>query len=46
MSQKNTELCNKPYKTKEEQEIFLGFSNFETTNKAKSFWVFVLRRKP
>jgi hypothetical protein len=36
------ELCSKLYKTREEQQIFLGFQILkqeqkETTNKAKSF---------
>jgi hypothetical protein len=40
-----TELCNKLYKTEEEQQIFLGFrilkqEQKETTNKAKYFWIF------
>jgi hypothetical protein len=37
-----TELCNKLYKTEEEQQIFFGFQILqqeqkETTNKAKYF---------
>jgi hypothetical protein len=38
-------LCNKLYKTEEEQQIFLGFrflkqEQKETTNKAQYFWIF------
>jgi hypothetical protein len=45
-SQKTIELCNKLYKTGKEQQIFLVFQILkqeqkETTNKAKSFWVFM-----
>jgi hypothetical protein len=45
MESLETELCNKLYKTKEEQQIFLGFQFLkqewkETTNKAKYFWIF------
>jgi hypothetical protein len=45
MESRKTELCNKLYKTKEEQQIFLGsqFSNQEQkkiANKAKYFWIF------
>jgi hypothetical protein len=40
-----TELCSKLYETRKEQQIFLGFriskqAQKETTNKAKSFWIF------
>jgi hypothetical protein len=40
-----TELCNKLYKTEEEEQIFLGFrilkqERKETSNKAKYFWIF------
>jgi hypothetical protein len=40
-----TELCNKHYKTRKEQQIFLDFQILkqeqkETANKAKSFWIF------
>jgi hypothetical protein len=40
-----TELCNKLYKTEEEEQIFLGFQILkqeqkETGNKAKYFWIF------
>jgi hypothetical protein len=40
-----TELCNKLYKTEEEQQIFLGFrilqqERKEKANKAKYFWIF------
>jgi hypothetical protein len=39
------ELCNKLYKTEEEQQIFLGFrflkqERKEIANKAKYFWIF------
>jgi hypothetical protein len=42
MESQETELCNKLYKTEEEQKIFLGFQILkqeqkETANKAKSF---------
>jgi hypothetical protein len=45
MESRETELCNKLYKTEEEQQIFLGFQIFkqeqkETANKAKYFWIF------
>jgi hypothetical protein len=45
MESRETELCNKLYKTGKEQQIFLGFRSRaqeqeETTNKAKSFWIF------
>jgi hypothetical protein len=44
MESRKTELCNKLYKTEEEQQIFLGFQIFnqeqkETANKAKYFWI-------
>jgi hypothetical protein len=29
MESRETELCNKLYKTEEEQQIFLGFSNIK-----------------
>jgi hypothetical protein len=29
MESRETELCSKLYKTKEEQQIFLGFSNIK-----------------
>jgi hypothetical protein len=40
-----TKLCNKLYKTEEEQQFFLGFrilkqERKETANKAKYFWIF------
>jgi hypothetical protein len=40
-----TELCNKLYKTEEEQQIFLGFQFLkqerkEIANKTKYFWIF------
>jgi hypothetical protein len=46
MESRETELCSKLYKTEEEQQIFLGFFNLstrtrETTNKVKSFWIFL-----
>jgi hypothetical protein len=42
MESRETELCNKLYKTKEEQQIFLGFRFLKQeqkgiTNKAKYF---------
>jgi hypothetical protein len=45
MESRETELCNKLYKTEEEQQIFLGFQILkqeqkETSNKAKYFWIF------
>jgi hypothetical protein len=45
MDSRETELCNKLYKTKEEQQIFLGFwflkqEQKEIANKAKYFWIF------
>jgi hypothetical protein len=45
MESRKTELCNKLYKIGKEQQIFLGFQILkqeqeETTNKAKSFWIF------
>jgi hypothetical protein len=46
MESRKTELCNKLYKTKEEQQIFLGFwflkqERKEIGNKAKNFfWIF------
>jgi hypothetical protein len=45
MESRTTELCNKLYKTEEEQHIFLGFrilkqERKETTNKEKYFWIF------
>jgi hypothetical protein len=45
MELRETELCNKLYKTRKEQKIFLGFQILkqeqkETANKVKSFWVF------
>jgi hypothetical protein len=46
MELRKTQLCNKLYKTEEEQQIFLGFrilkqERKETTlNKAKYFWIF------
>jgi hypothetical protein len=45
MESRENELCNTLYKTKEEQQIFLGFRFFkqerkEIANKAKHFWIF------
>jgi hypothetical protein len=45
MESREIELCNKLYKTRKEQNIFLGFQILkqeqkETANKAKSFWIF------
>jgi hypothetical protein len=45
MESRETELCSKLYKTRKEQQIFLGFQILkqeqkETANKAKSFWIF------
>jgi hypothetical protein len=45
MESRETELCNKLYKTKEEQQIFLVFrilkqEQKETANKAKKNWIF------
>jgi hypothetical protein len=45
MESRETELCNKLYKTRKEQQIFLGFrilkqEQKETANKAKSFGFF------
>jgi hypothetical protein len=44
-SRETTELCSKLYKNGKEQQIFLHFQIFkqeqkETTNQAKSFWIF------
>jgi hypothetical protein len=36
MESRETELCNKLYKTEKEQQIFLGFSNFETRTEGNS----------
>jgi hypothetical protein len=45
MELRETELCNKLYKTRKEQQIFFVFrilkqEQKETTNKEKSFWIF------
>jgi hypothetical protein len=45
MESHETELCNKFYKTEEEEQIFLGFrflkqERREIANKAKYFWIF------
>jgi hypothetical protein len=51
MESRETKLYNKLYKTKEEQQIFLGFrilqqERKEIANKAKYFWIFqTLNRK-
>jgi hypothetical protein len=36
MEYRETELCNKLYKTEKEQQMFLGFSIFETRAKGNS----------
>jgi hypothetical protein len=45
MESRETKLCSKLYKTRKEQQIFLGFQILkqeqkEIANKAKSFWIF------
>jgi hypothetical protein len=50
MESRETELCNKLYKTEEEQQIFLGFQFLkqeqkETANKAKYFWIFQISNR-
>jgi hypothetical protein len=50
MESRETELCNKLHKTKEEQQIFLGFrilqqEQKETTKKAKYFWIFQITNR-
>jgi hypothetical protein len=50
MESRETKLCNKFYKTEEEQQIFLGFrilkqEQKETLNKAKYFWIFQLSNR-
>jgi hypothetical protein len=50
MESRETELCNKLYKTKEEQQIFLGFrflkqEHREIANKAKYFWIFQISNR-
>jgi hypothetical protein len=50
MESRETELCNKLYKTKEEQQIFLDFrflkqEQMETTNKAKYSWIFQISNR-
>jgi hypothetical protein len=50
MESRNTELCNKLYKTEEEQQIFWGFQILkqeqkETANKAKYFWIFQISNR-
>jgi hypothetical protein len=49
MESPETELCSKLYKTRKEQQIFLGFrileqEHKEIANTAKSFWI--LNNKP
>jgi hypothetical protein len=36
MESRETELCNRLYKTEEEQQIILGFSIFETRTEGNS----------
>jgi hypothetical protein len=36
MESRETKLCNTLYKTGKEQQIFLGFSNFETRTEGNS----------
>jgi hypothetical protein len=50
MELRKTELCNKLYKTEEEQQIFLDFrilkqEQKETANKAKYFWIFQISNR-
>jgi hypothetical protein len=50
MESQKTELCNKLYKTKEEQQIFLGFQILkqerkETANKTNFFGFFKYQTK-
>jgi hypothetical protein len=50
MESRETELSNKLYKTKEEQQIFLGFrflkqEQKEIANKAKYFWIFQISNR-
>jgi hypothetical protein len=50
MESREIELCNKLYKTEEEQQIFLGFLIFKTkaegnSNKAKYFWIFQIENR-
>jgi hypothetical protein len=50
MESRKTELCNRLYKTEEEQQIFLGFrileqERKETANKAKYFWIFQISNR-
>jgi hypothetical protein len=45
MESRETEFCNKLYKTEEEQQIFMGFQFLnqeqkKIANKAKYFWIF------
>jgi hypothetical protein len=50
MESRETKLCNKLYKTKEEPQIFLGFrflkqEQKKIANKAKYFWIFKYQTK-
>jgi hypothetical protein len=50
MESRETELCNKLYETKEEQQIFLGFrilqqEQKETANTTKYFWIFQITNR-
>jgi hypothetical protein len=50
MESRKTELCNKLYKTEEEQQIFLGFrflkqEQKETPSKVKYFWIFQISNR-
>jgi hypothetical protein len=50
MESRENELCNKLYKIKEEQQIFLGFQFLKQeqkkiANKAKYFWIFQISTK-
>jgi hypothetical protein len=50
MESQETELCDKLYKTEEEQQIFLGFrflkqEQKKITNKAKYFWIFQISNR-
>jgi hypothetical protein len=50
MESRETELCNKLYKTEEEQQIFLGFrilkqEQKEAANKEKYFWIFQISNR-
>jgi hypothetical protein len=50
MESQETELCNKLYKTEEEQQIFFCFrflkqEQKEIANKAKYFWIFKISNR-